>query len=368
MSDRVRWLAGIMWPKLALALAICWQAPGVASVAVAKEPSKPAAKENNTPEEALNNFLTAMVENDQAGIRRTALPNPELSLLWRGEKLTPAQKAIAKASMDPSKFRRLKIGDVVQVPHGPKIVMDEKRINERTQHIVLPDGPLPFLLVKVDNTWKVDASPLIVGRLAAAAVSERNAAKSRPNWVAETKWLERLATETAIDGLKFRPPAEYGPVKIAVPSGQSSGWLGKRRQDGTFASIIVIVVAAGADQNRPLSSLLDLALPQIQKQYEKDWKQSPVELGRIDGLAGARVRWSGAPTEGRKEYIGRKMHGVVYLLSYGSKFVQIMIQDVADDDAPLALCEASALTLRSGSDKGTSPKAADDKQKSPAQP
>jgi hypothetical protein len=370
MSDRVRGSAAKTWPKLALALAIGWQAPVVARVAVAKEPSKPAPTATNTPEEALKDFLTAMIENDQAGIQRTALPNPELSLLWQGDKLTPAQKAIAKAGMNPSTFRRLKVGDVVQVPRGPKIVMDEKRINERTQHIVLPDGPLPFMLVKVGNSWKVDASPIIAGRIAAAAVNERHAAAARPKWVAETKLQDQLAADTVIEGLKFRPPAGYRPVNIPIPAGQSSGWIGKRHQDGSFPSIIVIVVAAGADQNRSLSSLLELALPQIQKQYTKNWNQSPVELGRIDNLVGARVRWSGAASVGRKQYIGRKMQGVVYLIAFGRKFVQVMIQEVADDDKTVALCEASALTLRPASDKPPveGPSAADDKQKSIPRP
>ncbi len=371
MSECARRSGGTMWLKLTLVLAVVWEAPVVLCVAAPGEPSaagesKPPAKHGDTPEAALHDFLIAITENDQAGIERTALPNPELSLLWQGEKLTPAQKAIAAASVDPSKFRRLKVGEVVQIPRGQKIVMDEKRINERVQQLVLPEGPLPFSVVKVGDRWKVDASPIIAGRVAASAVSERNAAKSRPHWVAEKKLLERLAADTLVGGLKFRPPAGYEPINIPVPAGQSSGWIGKRRQDGTFPSIIVIVVSAGPDQNRSLSSLLKLTLPQIQTQFATDWTQSPIELGRIDNLVSARAHWNGVAVSGPKEFVGHKMHGVVYLSAYHGKFVEVMIQDVADDDASLSLGEASALTLRPASDKpsGHGAKAPDDKQKS----
>jgi hypothetical protein len=347
MSDRVKSWAGITWPKLALALAIYWQAHGVPSVAVSKEPSKPAATGTNTPEETLKDFLTAMIENDQAGIQRTALPNPELSLLWHSDKLTPAQKAIARAEINPSSFRRLKVGDRVKLPGGQKIVFDKNWINDRRQAISVSDGPLPFILVKVKDEWRVDATPLIAGRLAAAAVGERHTAAGRPNWVPDAKWLNQLGDETTIDGLKIRIPSGFRPVKTQVPAGHSSAWVGTKRQDGTFPEIVIYVVPASDYGNRPLTSRLEFTLPELQKEYGKDWSQSAVELGRIDDLVCARARWSGTGTAGPKELVGKKMQGAIYLMEHGDMLVEVMIRDQwAEGKNSFPLREASVLTLR----------------------
>ena len=89
--------------------------------------------------------------------------------------------------------------------------------------------------------------------------------------------------------------------------------------------------------------------PLIQAQFAQDWQQSPIELGRIDNLVAVRVRWSGKIAEGSKEQVGRKMHGIVYVVGFRDKFVELMIRDVTGDDQPLALCEASALTLHGDS-------------------
>ncbi|HEV8000710.1 MAG TPA: hypothetical protein VGP63_12575 [Planctomycetaceae bacterium] len=368
MSDRVRWLAGKTWPKLALALAIGWQAHVVACVAVAKEPSKPAATGTNTPEEALKDFLAAMIENDQAGIQRTALPNPELSLLWHSDKLTPAQKAIARAEINPSSFRRLKVGDRVKLPGGQKIVFDKNWINDRRQAISVSDGPLPFILVKVKDEWRVDATPLIAGRLAAAAVGERHTAAGRPNWVPDAKLLNQLGDETTIDGLKIRIPAGFRPVKTEVP-GHSSAWVGTKRPDGTFPEIVIYVVPASDYGNRPLTSRLEFTLPELQKEYGKDWSQSAVELGRIDDLVCARARWSGTGTAGPKELVGKKMQGAIYLMEHGDMLVEVMIRDQwAEGKNSFPLCEASVLTLRRAARKPAADRASARDKPNPSGP
>ena len=133
-----------------------------------------------TPEETIKAFVTAMFDEDQDGIRRTALPNPDLALLWQGDKLTAVQRAMAIAELKSWRFRRLKVGDEVQLPGGKKFVIDENRVDERHLMISVTDSPLPFLLVKVGQEWKVDASPVIASRKAAAAVRRRRATQKEP--------------------------------------------------------------------------------------------------------------------------------------------------------------------------------------------
>jgi hypothetical protein len=302
-------------------------------------------EDGRTMEDVLQEFLTAMIEGDQTVLRRITLPNPELSLLWRGEKLTAAQKATTKAGVSSSSFRRLKVGDAVQTS-GKKVVLDLDRINVGRQEIVVGNDPLPFVLVKDDYVWKVDASAIIAARGAAAAARERKTANSRPNWTADPKLIDQLGQETVVGGLAFRPPTAFEPGKYRSPLGPSSNWVSDERKDGSWASIIVSVGPADDDANHSLLVLVD-ALVAVQKSHAKDWSQDPPELGRIDDLVCARVRWSGTLTSARKELLGRRARGTVYIIAFGSKFVVVMLTDVMPDaEKSLPLCEASIQTLR----------------------
>jgi hypothetical protein len=128
-----------------------------------------------TPEQTIKALFIAMIDEDQDAVRRLTVPNPDLAFLWQGDKLTPAQRATAIAELDSWHFRRLKVGDEVQLPGGKKFVVDAKRVNDRHLMISVTDSPLPFLLVKTGEEWKVDSRPIIAGRKAAAAAGQRRA-------------------------------------------------------------------------------------------------------------------------------------------------------------------------------------------------
>jgi hypothetical protein len=314
-------------------------------------PSKPAGARDQpargTPEGVLIEFLNAMGEGDRAGIERTAAPNRELWRLWQSQPLTPVQKALIKAAIVPSSFRRLKVGDVVRLGNGKKLVLDANRVNDHTVMITSKDMPLPFILVKGDAGWKVDASPIIAGRQAAEAVRERHRAGNGPNWTADEKLLVRLAKDTELDGFAFRPPAGYRPLAVPLHNGHASGWIAARSKHSSAATIIVTVIPTRSEGNRTLSSVLELSLSPFKQRYGLEWSRSPDELGRIDKMTCARAKWSGTCTVGPKELIGKHLKGMIYVMEADNKLVQVLIKGVMpEDEDALPLCEASALTLR----------------------
>jgi hypothetical protein len=130
-----------------------------------------------TPEQTIKALFVAMIDEDQDAIRRLTVPNPDLALLWQGDKLTPAQRAMAIAELDSWHFRRHKVGDEVPLPGGRKLVVNAKHVNDRHLMISVTDSPLPFLLAKTGEDWKVDARPIIAARKAAAAAGQRGSPK-----------------------------------------------------------------------------------------------------------------------------------------------------------------------------------------------
>jgi len=171
---------------LLLAAISCWQADSPAANGTAAEPagaagsvqasdSKRSAEGAATPEIALNGFLVAMIDADEAGVRAMALPHPDLSLLWKGQCPPPGQRALMKSMFDAKNFRSLKVGDEVRLPGGKTLVLTADRVNETRQSIAVAHLPIPFIVLKVGKRWKVDASPIIAARKAAA-----RRAQSRP--------------------------------------------------------------------------------------------------------------------------------------------------------------------------------------------
>jgi hypothetical protein len=334
-----------------LALIFLFDAQRAATAELAPAPSKSASTRDQpaagTPEGVLHEFLIAMGEGDRAGIERTAMPNPELWRVWQSQPLTPVQKAMMKAAIVPSSFRRLKVGDVVRVGNGKKLVLDANRVNDHTVMITSKDMPLPFILVKGDAGWKVDASPMIAGRKAAEAARERHRAGNGPNWTADEKLLVRLAKDTELDGFAFRPPAGYRPLTVSLHHGHASGWISARSKQGLAASIIVTIIPTKSEGSRTLSSILELSLSPFKQRYGLDWSRTPDELGRVDNMPCARAKWSGTCTVGPKELLGKHLKGMIYVIEADNKFVQVLIKGVLpEDENALPLCEASALTLR----------------------
>ncbi|HEV3417304.1 MAG TPA: hypothetical protein VG056_10835 [Pirellulales bacterium] len=297
------------------------------------------------PEDVLRRFLMASLSHDETGIRATTLPNPEVSLLWQGPRVSSSETSEAIKSVA---FRRLKVGDEVKISGGKKLLLDETYVNENRQQITGPDFPFPFILVKESDGWKVDAFPIIAARKAAAAEMRKNAdTSSTPTWSPDSTLLEKLSQEMTLTGWRLRPPAEYKFVEQNAPPVKVFIWAGPVQKDETFATMTMLLLPAGpVEKNSELGSLLTESLKEIEKRRDT-WTTSPPESGRIGDLDFIRARWSGVCTVGKKQLIGKKMHGVVYLAKDSDAIVEIMLEDVEPNhEKSLPICEAAVWTLR----------------------
>jgi hypothetical protein len=171
-------MAGLLCSQAALA----GQAANPAAQAAPGPGDKPAASDKPaadakgaaTPEEALANFLKGMIECDLTTVSKNSLAKPRLEILCKGDKLTAEQKAESQKAIDPANFRRLKVNDIARLPGGKKYIVTRYHVNDTRQEIVMGKSPIPFIVVKEGERWKVDPSPLIAARTAAARVREKH--------------------------------------------------------------------------------------------------------------------------------------------------------------------------------------------------
>jgi hypothetical protein len=136
-----------------------------------------------TPEGALHELLTAMFMGDQTRINHATIDVPGREVLSQGTKVPEAMLSQIDRVIEGMHLQRLKVGDSIKVktvssPEGVTVVMDENRINENRTEITGPALPYPFILVKDGKEWKVDPTPLIASRKAAAQA--RAATQTKP--------------------------------------------------------------------------------------------------------------------------------------------------------------------------------------------
>ncbi len=153
-------------------LSIVLLASFVAVTPVWSDEPKPAG--NPEPETAIREMMFSMLVNDSEGIKKWILPNPDAEVLWHGQ--APPKEALPeiKRQIAAIPFRRLVVGETVDLPGGKKLAVTSEMVNENRLMIVDTTEPgIPFILVKKDGQWKVDAGPIIAARQAAQKARER---------------------------------------------------------------------------------------------------------------------------------------------------------------------------------------------------
>ncbi|MCK5801973.1 MAG: C39 family peptidase [Lentisphaeria bacterium] len=109
----------------------------------------------------LRQFFVALELKDAESIRKLALPNPNLDILWAGKKPSIEKLNGIFLSIGRLKFQPIKAGEEFDAGGGNKVKADERFVNERMALVrrVLPgQSEPPFRVVKFKDSWRVDAS------------------------------------------------------------------------------------------------------------------------------------------------------------------------------------------------------------------
>lgn len=323
--------------------------PPIDTAATAR-PAVPAAEvvkpEPSEPEVAAREFLLAMLSGDEAAVRRWSLPHAEIAMLWSSP-APPEAIAQARQYAEQLSFTRLQVGDVIQLPGGKTLTLDETHVNENRAQLMAPDAPIPFILVRGEERWRVDPSPLIASRKTVAAMMAR---REQRDWSADQKLLEKLGDEQAVGDYRIRIPQGYNPSNPAA-AGPTRAFLWELplRDDRTAADFSLILQALPAEvvAGKKLEDHFQDVVEAV-KCKRDDWSATPPEYGQIDGRTFIRLHWTGiGKPVSRKALSGRKMQGFIYVSVEQQNAIIMVSQDVEPDaETTMPLLEAAALTLR----------------------
>jgi len=146
----------------------------------AKNPSEAMAALQQSPDGALRAFLVSMVSANPAAIRQLILPVSDKDFAYLINQTPPAPKErdLLVARIAGMPVRAVRQGEVLTLPGGKKLTVSKDDVGEDQLLLLMPNGPLPYLVLKIKNRWYVDASSIIAGRKAAAQLAKEKAKKA----------------------------------------------------------------------------------------------------------------------------------------------------------------------------------------------
>ena len=155
------------------------QPPGLESQQQAEPPGPETEQPTRTPEEVVRAFFIAMFSNDEVGVRKEILPDPDSAILWQGRPVPPGLLRQLTPHLQNMTCRECVVGEIVDLPGAPSLEVTDQVVNERRKLLfpIIGDepSPVPLLVILVDGVWKVDAAPLIAARQTARRMMEKEA-------------------------------------------------------------------------------------------------------------------------------------------------------------------------------------------------
>ncbi len=131
-----------------------------------------------SPEDTFRRFMSGMVKNDAEAVKATTLPTDDVDVLWQGK--PPPQEAIPQIekSLASLKLIRIQGGETVPLPGGKRFTVNKADVDDNNIFVwVEVDNrrmPTPFKMVHADGVWKIDPTPIIAGRKAAARAMQHH--------------------------------------------------------------------------------------------------------------------------------------------------------------------------------------------------
>jgi hypothetical protein len=137
---------------------------------------------DSTPEEALMTFLLALAAQDEATLRAVTLPDEDFDWLLKGHPVpaTPQVLATLKSSFAKSSFRRLGVGDRVNLPGGRVGVIKPADVADGRVVLLPVNPPLPARLENVGGHWRVFARTVIAARKSADSARQKTHSQPLP--------------------------------------------------------------------------------------------------------------------------------------------------------------------------------------------
>jgi hypothetical protein len=185
--------------------------------------------------------------------------------------------------------------------------------------------------------------PIAATKDAAAAKTADNA--DLPNWTVPADLESELGAEVACGIFKIRPPSGFQSAPASSRGSLDYVWC-DLSGSGDIATMVGVNVAdlPAHLKAATLESQLDRQMV-IMRSYHDNFTMMPMELGRINGLAFARVRWNGVKKlrDGRR---GPSAQGVFYVAATRDRNTLISIVAAGMTSDALKRVEASILSLR----------------------
>ena len=141
--------------------------------------------DESRPEMVLKNLVLAVLQGDEATIRRLTFDHPGREILWERDPTVPPPPPVTArttALLERAPWRAMKRGETftIDTRDGSKtLTLGYHEVNDGHAVVMDPLGQVPHLLAKIDGKWLVDPGGLIAARTKARSLRLQRADETR---------------------------------------------------------------------------------------------------------------------------------------------------------------------------------------------
>lgn len=174
-------LAGALLACAPVAQAKGADRPPAARPLAAKTPAEAMAALQQSPDGALRAFLVSLVSGNAAALRQLTMPvgDKDFAYLVNQAPPAPRERDALVARIAGLPVRAVRQGEVLALPGGKKLTVTKDDVGDDRLLLLMPNGPLPYLVLRVKGRWYVDASSIIAGRKESLRLAQEKAKKAK---------------------------------------------------------------------------------------------------------------------------------------------------------------------------------------------
>lgn len=125
-----------------------------------------------SPERVLKRFVVALLAGDRKALEENCVAHDGLEILLTGDRPPAAALSMIRQQLEKSRVRDHAAGEVIKMPNGSTFTVAPDLVADGRKLMSLGSMPIPMSLVQVDGQWKVDPTPIVEARKAAAKKKE----------------------------------------------------------------------------------------------------------------------------------------------------------------------------------------------------
>lgn len=131
----------------------------------------PTADDLKEAETVLRAFVLALTLVDRDAAKPLMVATTDDDILWKAARPPEFSVASIEKAVEDIQFQSLQVGDAITLPGGREAKLTSRHVGDGKLMLTWAGNPIPFMIVKTEDGWHIDARSIVAARKAVARSS-----------------------------------------------------------------------------------------------------------------------------------------------------------------------------------------------------